>query len=153
MVWDLLSPEAVEKNLKIFFENLPQVYYDLLSQNFPLLKDKLPPFGGASKILIVFDVKVEYTSHHDASKIQIFYLKSRKESGIKIEVFPKSEKGVPEAFSIDFEKGVEIDGRKYEIISASTGVLNFIYEDLPVFNYVYKMLEDCLKNYFAGYEG
>jgi hypothetical protein len=152
-VWNLLSPEAVEKILKTFFENLPQVYEDLLSQNFPLLKDKLPPFGGASKILIVFDVKEVYTSHHDLPKIEIFYLKSREESGIKIEVFPKSERRVPDVFSIDFESGVEFDGRKYEIISASTKALNFIYEDLPMFNYVYKMLEDCLKNYFAGYEG
>jgi uncharacterized protein YqgQ len=141
----VFAPEAVEKNLKTFFENLPQVYYDLLSQNFPLLKDKLSPFGVASKILIVFDVKEECASHHDA-KIQIYCLKSREESGIKIEVFPKREKRVPDVFSIDFEKGVEFDGRRYDIISASTKVLS---EDLPMLNYVYKMLEDCLKNYFA----
>ena len=145
-IWNLLSPEAVEKNLKIFFENLPHVYYDLLSLNFPLLKDKLPPFGGASRILIVFDIKEEYTSHHNSPKIQIYCLKSREESGIKIEVFPKSEKRVPDVFSIDFEKGMEFDGRKYDIISACTKVLS---EELPMFSYVYKMLEDSLKNYFA----
>ena len=145
-VWDLLSPEAVEKNLKTFFENLPHVYYDLLSQNFPLLTDKLLPFGGASRILIVFDIKEEYTSHHDSPKIQIYCLKSREESGIKIEVFSKSEKRVPDVFSIDFEKGMEFDGRRYDIISACTKVLS---EELPMFSYVYKMLEDSLKNYFA----
>ena len=144
------SPEAIEKNLKTFFEeNLPQVYHDLLSTNFPLLKDKIPPFGGASKVLIAFEVKEEYTSHHDAPKIEILYLKNREESGININVFPKSEKRVPGVFSIDFEKGMEFNGRKYDIISASTEVLNFIYEDLPMFNYAYKMLEDCLKTYFA----
>lgn len=137
-VWYSPSPEAVEKNLKIFFENLPHVYYDLLSQNFPLLKDKLPPFGGATKILIVFDVN-----------IQIFYLKSKEEEDIKIEIFPKSENRVPDIFSIDFEKGVKFDGRKYDMISASTKALSFIYEELPMFNYVYKMLDDSLKTYFA----
>jgi hypothetical protein len=142
----ILSPEAVEKNLKTFFENLPHAYYDLLSLNFPLLKDKLLLFGGASRILIVFDIKEEYTSHHYSPKIQIYCLKSREESGIKIEVFPKSERRVPDVFSIDFEKGMEFDGRRYDIISACTKVLS---EELPMFSYVYKMLEDSLKNYFA----
>jgi hypothetical protein len=27
-------------------------------------------------------------------------------------------------------------------------VLDFIYEDLPMYNYVYEILEDKLKNYF-----
>jgi len=144
-IWNLLSPEAVEKILKTFFENLPHVYYDLLSLNFPLLKDNLPIFRGVSRILIAFDVNEKYTTHHDAPKIQIFYLKNREESGIKIEVFPKSENRVPDVLSIDFEKGVDLDGRKYEIISAYIQALNFMCEDLPMFNYVYKMLEDSLK--------
>ena len=148
-IWNLLSPEAVEKILKTFFENLPHVYYDLLSLNFPLLKDKLSIFRGVSRILIAFDVNEKYTMHHDVPKIQIFYLKNREESGIKIEVFPKSENRVPDVLSIDFEKGVDLDGRKYEIISAYIQALNFMCEDLPMFNYVYKILENSLKTYFA----
>ena len=150
-IWNYLSPEAVEKILKTFFENLPYVYYDLLSLNFPLLKDNLPIFRDVSRILIAFDVNEEYTTHHDAPKIQIFYLKNREESGIKIEVFPKSENRVPDMLStdFDFEKGVDLDGRKYEIISAYIQALNFMCEDLPMFNYVYKMLEDSLKTYLA----
>ena len=148
-IWNLLSPEAVEKILKTFFENLPHVYYDLLSLNFPLLKDNLPIFRGVSRILIAFDVNEKYTTHHDAPKIQIFYLKNREESGIKIEVFPKSENRVPDVLSIDFEKGIDFDGRKYEIISAYIQALNFMCEDLPMFNYVYKMLGKSIKSYFA----
>lgn len=150
-IWNLLSPEAVEKFLKTFFGNLPHVYYDLLSLNFPLLKDNLPIFRGVSRILIAFDVNEEYTTHHDAPKIQIFYLKNREESGIKIEVFPKSENRVPDMLSIDFdfEKGVDLDGRKYEISSAYIQALNFMCEDLPMFNYVYKMLGKSIKSYFA----
>ncbi len=150
-IWNLLSPEAVEKILKAFFENLPHVYYDLLSLNFPLLKDKLSIFRGVSRILIAFDVNEKYTMHHDVPKIQIFYLKNREESGIKIEVFPKSENRVPDVLSIDFdfEKGVDLDGRRYEIISAYIQALNFMCEDLPMFNYVYKMLGKSIKSYFA----
>jgi hypothetical protein len=146
--WSLLSPESIEKNLKTFFKNLPQVYNDLLNQNFPLLKDMLPLFGGASKILVVFSVKEEYKDYSNAPTIQFLYLRNKEERDIKIEVFAEGEGKIPEIYSIDFRKGIEFGGRKYDIISGSTGILDFIYEDLPMFNYVYKMLKDNLKNYF-----
>lgn len=146
--WDILSPEAIKKNLKVFFDNLPLVYNNLLIQNFPLLKDKLSLFENVSKILVVFDVKEEYNEPGNPPTIQIIYLSNKEEKDIKIEVFAESEGKIPGMDSIYFRKGIEFGGRKYDIISGSTGILDFIYEDLPMFNYVYKMLEDNLKNYF-----
>lgn len=146
--WDILSPEATKKNLKVFFDNLPLVYNNLLIQNFPLLKDKFSLFGNVSKILVVFDVKEEYNEPGNPPTIQIIYLRNKEERDIKIEVFAEGDGKIPEIYSIDFRKGIEFGGRKYDIISGSTGILDFIYEDLPMFNYVYKMLEDNLKNYF-----
>lgn len=146
--WDILSPEAIKKNLKVFFDNLPLVYNNLLIQNFPLLKDKLSLFGNVSKILVVFDVNEEYNEPGNPPTIQIIYLSNKEEKDIKIEVFAESEGKIPEMDSIYFRKDIEFGGRKYDIISGSTGILDFIYKDLPMFNYVYKMLEDNLKNYF-----
>lgn len=54
---DIFSPEAIEKNLKLFFDNLPLVYDNLLIQNFPLLKNELSHFKNISKILVIFEVK------------------------------------------------------------------------------------------------
>jgi hypothetical protein len=146
--WDILSPEAIKKNLKVFFDNLPLVYNNLLIQNLPLLKDKLSLFGNVSKILIVFDVKEEYNEPGNPPTIQIIYLSNKEEKDINIEVFSESEEKAQIVSAMDFENSIEFSGRRYDIILHSYGVLDFIYKDLPMFNYVYKILEEKLKNDF-----
>ena len=150
-VWNVYSPEAVEKNLRIFFEKLPIVYDTLVSQNFPDLRKELSLFGDASKIIIVFDVKVIYTSFQDSPTIKFFYLKGKNQDEFKIEMYKKGEnKEILNITHVNFKKGVELNGEKYKLISRSTGVLDFIYEDLPMFNFVYKILEENFKRYFAN---
>jgi hypothetical protein len=148
-VWNVFSPEAAERNLRIFFENLPEVYDALVSQNFPELRKELPLFGDASKILINFDVKEVYTSFQDAPTIQFLYLKGKNQDEFKIEMYKKGQnEDIPNISHVNFERAVEFNGGKYNLISWSTGILDFIYEDLPMFNFVYKTLEENLKGYF-----
>lgn len=150
-VWNVFSPKAVEKNLRIFFENLPEVYDVLVSQNFPELRKELPLYGEASKIIIIFDAKEVYTSFQDSPTIQFFYLKGKNQNEFEIEIYKKGEnKEIQNISHVNFEKGVELDGEKYRLISRSTGISDFIYEDLPMFNFVYKILEENLKRYFAN---
>ncbi|HUV02243.1 MAG TPA: hypothetical protein VMW67_02165 [Desulfobacteria bacterium] len=149
-VWGVYSPEVAEDNLRIFFRNLPDAYDSLVFTNFPELKQELALFGKASRIIVIFEVKNTYTSYQDSPKIEFFYLKGKDQDEITIEIYNKSEDSdIPRISHEDFDKEVEIEGKKYELISISRGILDFIYDDLPMFNFVYKTLEDNFKKYFA----
>jgi hypothetical protein len=59
-IWEAYSKESVERNLNTFFSRFPSAYFPIVEQNFPLLKDRLAPFNGATRVIVVFDVKDHY---------------------------------------------------------------------------------------------
>lgn len=148
-IWNDFSSDAVKRNIKIFFDNLPKVYADLVSHNFPEIKEELPLFEDVTRVIVIFNVREEYKSFQDSPKIQFFYLNSENQDSLEIEVYKEGEnKELPKISDENFEKDVKINGRNYKLISMSIGILDFIYEDLPMFNFVYKILEENLKRYF-----
>lgn len=150
LVYHLFSPEAIETNLKIFFDNLPVVYKNIVSRNFPRIVHKLPLFAGASRAIVFFKAKEKYEAFRDAPTIDFFYLKSEDHHGLKIELYKAEEKERFSNLSRDsWRKDIEIDGKKYNLVSWSTGILDFIYDNFPMFNFVYKILEENLKQYFS----
>ena len=148
-VWNFFSPDAVEKNLKIFFDNLLKVYNDVVSQNFPKIAEELPLFGDALWVMVSFSVKEKYKTFQDRPKIEFFYLKPEKQDNLEIEIYRKEEgKELPDLSWEYLGKDIEIKGKKCRLISMSKGVLDFIYDEVPMFNFVYKTLEENLKGYF-----
>ncbi len=149
-IWNVFSPETIETNLRVFFENLPKAYADLVSLNFPELAKAIPLFNGASLVMVLFDVKDTYTSFQDSPKIDLFHLANQGDD-IEIELHRKGSDQIPPSLSFDsLGRDFEIRGRKYRMISGSSSILDFIYEDLPLFEFVYKELTASLKDYFSS---
>jgi len=148
--WEFYSPDAVERNLKTFFEGLPAAYSAIIEQSFPQLKDDLLPFDGATKVIAAFDVKDRYKSAEEKSPtIALHYLKCKDESGLEICLFKKSEcKELLDKLDIHVGNKVELNGRIYERIEGSSRILNFIYDDLPILHFAYGELERALDRYF-----
>ena len=149
-VWDLYSKEAIEANLRTFFANLPEVYDQLLSTNFPEIKSTLPIFGPASRILALFETEEEAREHRNFP-IDIFHFVGDDPEELKIEIFRKDNAGEYSGLSFkDFigKKEIIIDGKTYTWIGGERSSLDFIYEELPMFNFIYKILERNFKEYF-----
>lgn len=149
-IYNLFSPSAVEKNLKVFFNNLQIAYKDIVLRNFPEIAEKLPLFGDASLTIVVFNVKEKYEPPRDSPIIQFFHLASENGGGLEIAMYKEGE---PNAPNISFEnvrlgENIELDRKKYQLISGSKGVLDFIYDDLPMFNFVYRILKGNIRTYF-----
>ena len=149
LVYHLYSPEAIETNLRIFFDNLHAVYKNIVSINFPRIADELPLYADTSRVIVFFDAKEKYESLRDAPTIDSFYLKSEDQHDLEIEVYRAEERERFSDLSRDsWRKDIEIDGKKYTLVSWSMGILDFIYDEFPMFNFVYKILEKNLKHYF-----
>jgi len=150
-VWNLLSPYAVENNLKIFFDNLPKVYNDVVSENFPDIREELPLFGDASRVIVLFSVNEEYKEFRDRPKIDIYYLRAEDQDELVIEIHRKEKsKELPDLSWEYLGKDIKINGKKHRLISGSVGVLDFIYDEFPMLNFVYKILERNLERYFSN---
>jgi hypothetical protein len=148
-VWNVFSPDMVEANLKVFFDNLPNVYNDLVLQNFPEILEELPLFGESSHVVVSFSAKEECKAFRDRPTIEFFYLKTENGNNLQIEVFRKDEiREILDFSAIKLGEDIIIDGRKCKLISMSDGVLDFIYDDLTMFNFIYDILKENLKKYF-----
>ena len=148
---ELYSTDDLERNLKIFFDNLVPTYSAILNQNFPLLKDNLPLFHGATRVVVVLD-KSPTALHGGDWPITIYNLKLASESSTRIDLCEKSE---CEDLVTKLElgrsrKSVELDNRIYEYTDfpeRSQG-LDFIYADLPMFGFIYEELQSDFNSYF-----
>jgi len=152
-VWSLFSPETLEENLKVFFSNLPKVYELVLETNFPKIRNNLSMFNNASLEVVLFDVKEEIKHFTDAPEIEFYGLKSPDKKKLEIQLRKKNQAKEFSSLSfktVDFSKEIDIEGTRYTWANASSSVLDFIFEDLPMLNFVYKMLEDNLKKYFRN---
>lgn len=147
-VWNVFSPEALERNLNTFFENLPRAYNNIIKANFPKLADDLPLFRGASRVIAIFDGKEEYLSSRDAPTIKLYCLRMEEPEDLKIEIYRKDSEAIPKISHENFEKALEMDGKKYKLVLESSGILDFIYKDLPMYEFIYENLEKNMQDYF-----
>lgn len=145
-IWNVFSPDVIEKNLIAFFRNLSKAYDQVVTLNFPKIKEDLPIFGAASKTIVLFDVKENYKALRDAPSIEFFHLKTDEPDDYDIELYRK-DKGPGLSWKC-LGKKIEIAKKEYTMISGRSSILDFIYDDLPMFNFIYELLKENLKGYF-----
>jgi hypothetical protein len=147
-IWSLFSPEDVRKNMEIFFGYLPSVYNSILDEYFPSLKSKLHFFKDFDRLIVVIDAKDEYKDWQDSPSIECYYLKNRQEKEATINIYMKSDQNVPIDESTQLGSDAIIDGYTYQLIVHSSAVLDFIYHDLPMLEYVYDLLDRRFRSFF-----
>lgn len=148
-IWSSLSPENLGKNVQIFFGKLPLVYNSLLDDYFPSLKCHLHFFKDFDRLIAVVDAREEYRNWQDRPSIECYYLRSRGQKEKKITVYLKTDKGIPVNSSTDFDSDIRIDAEMYQLSSKSVQALDFIYEDSPMVEYIYELLNRRFNSYFG----
>jgi len=146
-VWNVYSLNNLEKNLKIFFENLPGVFDDIVTENFPKLKEEVHYFKGFNKLIIIFEGKEKYQTSSDSPKLKHYCIINPKEKKPNVKVYREGTKQIKEKHT---KEGmfVQIDNKTYKLNSFAHSVLNFMFDDTPMLNYVYELLMDDMKKYF-----
>jgi hypothetical protein len=150
-IWNVFSPETLEKNLRVFFENLPTAYNQIISTNFPDIKDDLSLFNNVSLEVVLFSAKEEAKAFTDGPIIGFFGLSSPDENKQKIILSRRESAGELANLSLKkFRENIVFDGKKYTVSSASEGVLDFIFDDTPMLNFVYHLIKNYLKDHFEN---
>jgi len=149
-VWDVFSKPDTEHNLNIVFSNLSSAYDQLVLSNFPLLKEEFSLFQEADKILIRYKLKETYTDFGSGPTYEMFYLKADDNASQKsIEVIGDGEGDtLNKLFYSGGSYKFEYKGGQYTLLSVHHSVLDFIYDDTPLFKLVYEILNQRIKQYF-----
>ncbi len=125
------------------------MYDTFIDEYFPNLKSQLHFFKDFDRLIIVIDVKEEYNDWNDAPSIEKYYLKNKEFKERAIDVYMITDKNTPVDRSVEFKTDIQIDGKIYQLHSMSYGVLDFIYNDMPMIEYVYKLLNKKFEVYFT----
>lgn len=148
LIWPLYKPNDVKKNIEIFFTELPKVYDSFFDDYFPSLKSKLHFFKDFDRLIVIIDIKEDYNDWQTSPNIEMYYLKSNESEEKLIDVYMKTDEIAPIGMSIEINSDIKIDGKIYRLDRTRVEMLDFIYDDLPMIEYVYKLLDDSFELYF-----
>lgn len=149
-IWNAYSKEDAEYNFTVVFENLQEAYSVVVTHNFPALKTDLDFFNDADRILVHCRLRDEYQGFETGPGYDMYYVKDENPNHAKrIEIIneeqAKALNGLLRPPSID-QWGI---GKDFRILAHSSGALDFVYEETPLLNLIYKLLSGRLDEYFA----
>ncbi|MFW9995690.1 MAG: metallophosphoesterase family protein [Candidatus Odinarchaeota archaeon] len=140
LIYNEYTPEDLESNIRLFYDNLLAVYGAVVKNNFPRIVEKLALFDGATKVLVELDLKDWYTSISDSPRATTLCLRNREDRDLSIQVFREEEGLMPEISNNLWSEGINLDGKDYELVSLGGGVIDYIFNNLPMLNYIYSTL-------------
>jgi hypothetical protein len=146
LIWNLLSEEDLRYNLNIFFDNYINVYSEILRKNFPKLYDEIYRYKGVAGILVIYKSSDKYDDIKDKPTMRYYYLYNKEQKGIQIFIYKENE--IKEfQDKITQEISININSIEYHAIWAGAQNLDFIYDDLPMFSYIYEIIKSDLNEY------
>lgn len=151
LIWGKYSPEAVEENIDILFSHLPETFEAIVEENFPGLVDELSLFGGASKIVVTYEVSESYDSKEDAPTMCLYHFTNDEEDTFDILV--SHDKSSRFYKWIDQNKlrdkigdTIEFDGTSFELQGYSSKVMDHLYQETPMLNFIYEQIGNNIGN-------
>jgi hypothetical protein len=143
--WSIFSKEDTIINLKIFFDGLLQTYDSFIDNNFPKLSRELSLFDDANIIAISCEMKEKSRPTYE-----VYYLASENmRDGQKIVLLDEKEKEDFKKYDLRMGE-VNFRGNKYNLRKGMSSILDFIYDETPMLNYIYKALSRKLEKYFKS---
>jgi hypothetical protein len=96
----------------------------------------------------LFSAKEEAKAFTDQPIIGFFGLSSPEEKQQRIVLRREESTKESKDLAMKFMETIDFDGKKYTITTAQTGVLDFIFDDTPMLNFVYNRLREYLESHF-----
>ena len=155
-VWGAYPKEIVREKINKIYKNLAVTYNSLLQKHFSQLFDKLNFFANFDKVII--HVQFEKETRYGEPNYTCYYLKleneNKTDSYYEIyfdDEFPYNKEDFQFNGKTNKSTIITLSETKYQLISYSYGGNDFIYQETPVLELCYKILEDKFKKYFEDF--
>ncbi|MCR5860984.1 DUF4365 domain-containing protein [Flavobacterium sp. J372] len=147
-IWDWYSPQNAFEKLKFIFNELPKVYDLFLETYFPRLLHDLKYYSDTNLIIININYKNKFDSFDDSPSIEFYYFKTEQNIIPRTSIYLNSEDCPIKRSDISMRQEFDIDGVKYNMTSASWGVINYLDDNFSLQKYLYKLLKEKFEKYF-----
>jgi hypothetical protein len=147
--YQFYTDDEIFENYNCFFKKLPSVYKNLISQNFPLIKEDIDFMKGCDCILVTIHKTEVYEPWHFPFNAKIFYLKTNAENSNNMYNILSIEESL--AYSDYYWKNQQIEFNSviYQIMSLRELSLGFLTNHIPVLKYSYKLIAERLQGYWG----
>ncbi len=145
-IWAAYSSEDIMKNIKMFYQELHEVYDYVIESVFPSFKSKLNFFNEFNKLIVVVDIKDDIKFCN--ANIELFQLINQERNENDIEVFFKNDSNLPNNMGA-FNSEINIHNQKYRLKSHTSYYHLLSFDDLPMYNYIYKLLNERFNKLFG----
>ncbi len=150
LIWNLLSEEALSYNLNIFFNNFFKIYSEIIQLNFPKISNKINKYKNLSGILLIYKSLDHYEDGKEVPSIRYYYLHNKENFNFNIFIYKENE--IKELKNNTPEAIININKVEYQAVLTGSQILDFIYDDLPMFTYLYEDIKGDLNEYFENNE-
>jgi hypothetical protein len=147
-IWSYQDPEQVKTNIETLFAALPEAIAFTTRDSLPGLKNKLDLFSDCDRLIVVLELKETYKDWNDAPGMTIYFLRNTKRREKKIDVYFDSDPKVPITGRPIIETSIKIGDEDYVLEGWSGQILDFIFREMPLRNFVYDCLTTKIKKYF-----
>ena len=146
--WKTPSFENIKTNWKSIIENIHEVYNDLIKSNFPGIKDDLPLFNGSTTIIFTLFPYDEFRyMFKEVMQYRIIGFKEENTDNLEIKFYDYGD--INEQDINLRERKIKIDANSYEITYWRTPGFEIPdFEYMPMFNFVYSLIEESINKYF-----
>lgn len=148
----VFSKEDSLKNLTTILENFPIIYTEFIKSNFPKIETSLWWINkGGNIVLVYFSLRDTYSSMEECPVYKFYHLQllnnipdkqmillSDKEHDDLIQVMWTRFRDTPFIYKWN----------TYKIVATHSWILDFLYEETPIFNLIYTHLIQRVKDYF-----
>jgi|GEM_PF-2538510 len=150
-IWECYSPDDIFNNTVAFFNTFSTIFDATIDLCFPKLKQKLEFFNDFDTLIVIIKANDKYTNTDWAPLIECFYLRSEKIIPKKeIKFYLKGRDQIPINRRMDLRSKICIDNELYTVKYDIQGLHHSIFEDLPMFNYLYETLKERMKKIFKN---
>ena len=143
-IWSYYTKNDIQANVEAFYQNLPNVYDSIVDEFFPLLKRDICFFSHFDRLILITD----FTNYPQNVPIIYFYcLKNKNFREEKIDFYIKNKNSDPTNLFNNLTSDVEIYGQQYNLVLSGFKSLLFTFGSLPMYNYIYNLLDKKIKNF------
>lgn len=141
------TDEDIQYNVLQFFENLPEVYDDVVQKNFPELLDHLDLFKDISRIIVIYTIKKKYREVRERFSVDFIYLKND-EALNTLDMFSSEDPEVHSLLSKNYGDIIEFEHKSYKIERIRSSSFHLLFSSTPLLTYIYNMIAEGIEEYF-----
>ncbi len=151
-IWQAYRGNEVKSMVESIFKNLLKSYETFIDEYFNYIKNKIQFFSNFNRLIINLKINESATEYRDGPGIEMFYLRNLTDaSEQRIDVYLFGTDESPIQWGTGWKEKIKIESNEYQLISSSSSMLDNVYHDIPLQDYLFDTLKNRLQEHLKPF--